>query len=31
MLRTVKRKTEWRPFAVRIATLMLGWEEIWEE
>jgi len=27
MLRSVKRKTEWRPFAVRIAALMLGWED----
>jgi len=26
MFRTVKRKTEWRSFAVRISTLMLRWE-----
>jgi hypothetical protein len=27
MFRTVKRKTEWRPFAVRTGTLMLRWED----
>jgi hypothetical protein len=24
----VKRKTEWRPVAVRIGRLMLGWEDV---
>jgi hypothetical protein len=27
MFRTAKRKTEWRPFSVRMGTLTLRWEK----